>query len=63
MFAMSLLIGVPTFVIDFIHYPHTIQNGNCSRPSTHWPRIAGNGPNLKNFIFFVLATIVQVILF
>ena len=60
MFTVSLLLGIPAFVIDFTPYPYKTQNATCGRDSHEWPRIAGNGPNLKDFILFVLATIVQV---
>ena len=57
---VSAMAGIPVFVIDFIPYHHTVRDGNTTRTSDEWPRIGGSGPNSKNFVLFLLATLVQV---
>ena len=59
-FLVSLVVGLPVFIMQFTPYPHTIHHGNSSRTSNHWPPIASNGPNLRSFILFLMATFVQV---
>jgi Cu+-exporting ATPase len=59
-FLVSLVVGLPVFILQFTPYPHTIHHGNSSRTSNDWPPIASNGPNLRSFILFLMATFVQV---
>jgi Cu+-exporting ATPase len=60
-FLVSLVVGLPVFILQFTPYPHTIHHGNSSRTSNHWPPIASNGPNLRSFILFLMATFVQIV--
>ena len=60
MFLVSLVVGLPVFILQFTPYPHTLHHGNSSRTSNDWPPIASNGPNLRSFILFLMATFVQV---
>ena len=59
-FLVSLVVGLPVFILQFTPYPHTLHHGNSSRTSNDWPPIASNGPNLRSFILFLMATFVQV---